>query len=129
MKLKNKNGGMSAAKTETRPLPAKATELLDDRVHGLPIWIRSPKNGTEYYGGLSRAKLYELNAEGKIRSVSIRKPGQVKGTRLFNLKSILDFIESFDSDPRLQFQLRVQKRFRRFGRPHGHQNGHQFSNP
>jgi hypothetical protein len=31
-----------------------------------------------------------------------------------------------DSDPRPQFQLRVQKRFRRFGCPHGHQNRHRF---
>ena len=87
-------GGKSAS--NTRPLPVKATELLNDRIHGLPIWIRSPKNGTEFYTGTSRAKLYELAGEGKIVSRSIRSPGQVKGTRLFLLQSILDFIATCD---------------------------------
>jgi hypothetical protein len=51
-------------------------------------------SGVEHFTGFSRAKLYELAANGKIRSVSIREPGAIKGTRLFHLKSILDFIES-----------------------------------
>jgi len=80
--------GRSAA----RPIPAKAKELLGDQSNGRPIWIRSPKQGVEFYSGLSRSKLYELAGKGCIRSVSIREPGQVKGTRLFNLQSILDFI-------------------------------------
>jgi hypothetical protein len=47
----------------------------------------------DFYSGFSRAKLYELAGTGAIRSVSIRQPGQIKGTRLFNLASILAFIE------------------------------------
>lgn len=86
------NGGTSAAK-QTRPLSAKATELLNDRNGILPCWVRSPKAGPEHYTGFSRAKLYSLAGEGKIRSVSIREPNQTKGTRLFNLASILAFIE------------------------------------
>jgi hypothetical protein len=74
-------------------LPAKVTELLNDRHGIMPCWVRSPKLGAEYYSGFGRAKLYELAGAGKIRSVSIREPGQVKGTRLFNLASILAFIE------------------------------------
>jgi hypothetical protein len=85
----------NAAK-QTRPLSAKVTELLQDRADNRPVWIRSPKTGTEFYSGLSRAKLYELQANGKIISRSIRQPGQVKGTRLFNLQSILDFIAGCD---------------------------------
>ena len=73
---------------------ARVEELLSDRDRLLPIWIRSPKSGPEHYSGLSRSKLYELAATGKIKSRSIREPGQIKGTRLFNLRSILDFIES-----------------------------------
>ena len=73
---------------------ARATELLSDRQGSLPVWIRAPKAGPEFYSGFSRSKLYELYAHGKIESKSIREPGQIKGTRLFNLKSILDFIES-----------------------------------
>ena len=75
-------------------LSPTASELLQERgAGGRPVWIRAPKIGNEFYSGLSRSKLYELAGEGDIRSVSIRKPGQVKGTRLFNLQSILDFIE------------------------------------
>jgi hypothetical protein len=61
------------------------------------VWIRAPKGGPEYYSGFTRSKLYELDAKGRIRSTSIREPGQVKGTRLFNLQSILDFIESCET--------------------------------
>lgn len=85
------NGGTSA-KTQTR-LATTARELLQDRAGNLPVWVRSPKTGTEFYSGLSRAKLYELAGGGKIKSVSIRDAGQVKGTRLFLLSSILDYIE------------------------------------
>lgn len=74
-------------------MPAKARELLQDQSNGLPVWIRSPKRGVEFYTGFSRAKLYEGAGKGHFRSVSIRQPGQVKGTRLFNLQSILEFIE------------------------------------
>jgi hypothetical protein len=82
----------------SRPVPAKARELLQDQASGLPSWIRSPKQGVEFYSGLSRSKLYELAGRGAIRSVSIRQPGQVKGTRLFYLQSILDFIAKCEQE-------------------------------
>src|ERR1039458_86896 len=85
------NGGATAR--QTRPLSPKAAELLNDRNGNLPCWVRSPKFGAEYFSGFSRAKLYELAGKNLIRSVSIREPGQVKGTRLFHLASILAFIE------------------------------------
>ncbi|WP_397379887.1 hypothetical protein [Prosthecobacter sp.] len=44
--------------------------------------------------GLSRSHLYNLVNEGKIRSVSIRKPGALKGRRLFVCASIRDFLHS-----------------------------------
>ena len=79
-------------------LSARASELLSDRDGALPIWIRSPKSGPEHYTGFSRSKLYELATKGRISSRSIREPGQIRGTRLFNLRSILDFIESCETD-------------------------------
>ena len=85
------NTGEQARQT-TRPVPQKARELLNDQSNGLPVWIRPPKSGLEFYSGFSRAKLYEGAGKGHFRSVSIRAPGQVKGTRLFNLQSVLDFI-------------------------------------
>ena len=78
-------------------LSARASELLSDRDGPLPIWIRCPKSGPEYYTGFSRSKLYELATKGRISSRSIREPGQIRGTRLFNLRSILDFIENCET--------------------------------
>ena len=71
--------------------------LLSELNRGLPVWIRSPKSGSEHYTGFSRAKLYALVADGSIRSVSIREPGAIKGTRLFELASILAFIEKCEA--------------------------------
>lgn len=44
--------------------------------------------------GLSRAHLYALFAEGKIKSACIRKPGAVRGKRLWHLGSISAFLNS-----------------------------------
>lgn len=67
--------------------------LMRERDGLLPIWIRAPVRGPEHYSGLTRPKLYQLVAEGRIRSVSLREPGQIKGVRLFDLASILRFLE------------------------------------
>ncbi len=89
----------SNARETSRPVSAKARELLkarallNDQSAGRPVWIRSPKQGVDFYSGFSRARLYQGAADGDFRSVSIRKPGQTKGTRLFHLQSILDYIE------------------------------------
>ena len=80
-----------------RKLSTTAVELMAERQGQLPVWIRSPKSGPEHYVGFSRAKLYELAGDGKIRSVSIREPGQVKGVRLFHLGSILDFVAACEA--------------------------------
>ena len=78
-------------------LAPTSSDLLRDKNGNLPIWVRGPKQGHEYFTGLSRAKLYELASNGRIKSHSLRAPGQVKGTRLFNLESILGYIQnSFD---------------------------------
>jgi hypothetical protein len=90
-KLNETIGGSNARET-TRPVSAKARELLQDQSAGLPVWIRPPKQGVEFYSGLSRAKLYELGGKGKIETRSLRDPGAIKGTRLFLLQSVLDFI-------------------------------------
>lgn len=84
--------------SNTRPVSAKARELLEEQFNGLPVWVRSPKTGPQFHCGLSRAKLYEGAGKGHFRSVSIREPGQVKGTRLFHLQSILDYIDRCERD-------------------------------
>ena len=40
-----------------------------------------------------------LNPFIEIKSVSIREPGKIRGVRLFNLQSILDFISTFETKP------------------------------
>lgn len=84
--------------TVRRSVAPKAAELLQDRNGPLPVWIRVPAQGHEFYSGFSRARLYQLAAEGKVRSVSIREPGQIRGTRLFHLASILDFISRCEQE-------------------------------
>jgi len=64
-----------------------------ERRTDLPVWIRAPANGQEHYSGLTRSKLYELSWAGLIRTSNPRAPGAVKGCRLFDLGSILDYLE------------------------------------
>ena len=97
MTLRNNSAGEEAPKT-TRPVPARARELLQDQYKGYPIWLRPPKQGLDHYTGFSRAKLYEGASKGHFRSVSIREPGQTKGTRLFHLASILGYIERCEAE-------------------------------
>ncbi len=91
------NNASSTPANKTRLAP-KARELLKEQTNGLPVWVRAPKTGPEFFSGFSRAKLYQLAAEGKIRSVSIREPGAIKGTRLFHLGSILAYIEKCEAE-------------------------------
>ena len=85
----------SAGVTENgkHPAQSRAAQFISDREGNLPVWVRAPKFGHEFYSGCSRPKLYEWAAKGFIRSVSIREPGRIKGIRLFHLASILAFIE------------------------------------
>jgi hypothetical protein len=57
------------------------------------VWMRVPEVVRGY--GISRTKLFLLAKTGKIKSVSLREPGTARGTRLFCVKSIEDYIESF----------------------------------
>jgi len=93
--IKSSDGGATALSPEQQKRISQLLhDLLAERQGNLPIWIRSPKRGPEFYSGFSRAKLYELAGAGHIRSVSVRQPGRVRGTRLFHLGSILAYIES-----------------------------------
>jgi hypothetical protein len=97
LQTKSIGGSESAAQqNNTRPIPEKVREFLNTQQNGKPEWIRPPKQGVEFYCGFSRARLYQGAKDGDFRSVSIRKPGQTKGTRLFHLQSILDFIANFE---------------------------------
>ena len=83
----------SATVNGNRSAQSRAAQVASERDGNLPVWVRAPKCGHEFYTGCSRPELYEWAAKGFIRSVSIREPGRVKGVRLFHLASIFAFIE------------------------------------
>jgi hypothetical protein len=86
------------AKLDKSRLSLRAEELLKDRQGILPVWVRAPAHGAEFHSGFSRAKLYQLAEQGRIRTASVRDPGKMRGTRLFNLRSILDFIATCEGE-------------------------------
>jgi hypothetical protein len=44
--------------------------------------------------GIKRGTLYNMLAEGKVKSVSMRRKGNKHGCRLFHLASIRDYLHS-----------------------------------
>ena len=70
---------MESFNTKTEAAGVSSPEFLDHK-------------GLRAIFGLSRAHAYLLAAEGKIRSVCIRRPGAVRGKRLFCCQSIRDFL-------------------------------------
>ena len=82
---------------QTVPARELAKQLLQEEAKGMPVWVRAPIDGHEHFTGLTRAKLYELAGKGHIRSVSLREPDKVKGCRLFNLQSMLDYIAKMET--------------------------------
>jgi hypothetical protein len=89
---------LGAKRNGKRSLSPSAEQIMTDRQRDLPVWVRAPKRGHEFYSGCSRPKLYDWAGKGFIRSVSIREPGKIKGVRLFHLASILAFIERCESE-------------------------------
>jgi Helix-turn-helix domain len=61
---------------------------------GMPVRPEfTDAKGVKLLFGLSRSTVYQLAAEGAIKSVSLRRRGNVRGRRLFNCDSIREFIE------------------------------------
>jgi len=56
-------------------------------------WVKAPVKGYCPHSGLTRPALYDLSAAGKIKTACIRKPGAIRGNRLFHLGSILAFLD------------------------------------
>jgi hypothetical protein len=94
---------LGAKRSGRRSLSPSVKEITTDRQRDLPVWVRAPKRGHEFYSGCTRPKLYEWASNGFIRSVSIREPGKIKGVRLFHLASILAFIERCESEAKAEF--------------------------
>ena len=70
------------------PTPTPGGETPAQR----PEWIR-PKSMPHYFG-IGRTRTYELIADGKIKSITLRKRGQKHGTRLISYDSVTDDLET-----------------------------------
>ena len=88
------SGGQSGNTTAPVAAPASATSTPSQ-----PEFIRLPKRGRCPITGLTRSKLYDLISPSEdndfkppVKSVSLRKPGQIKGTRLIVCQSLLDYL-------------------------------------
>jgi Helix-turn-helix domain len=65
-------------------------------------------HGLEARYGIRRSTAYNLIADGSIRSVCLRRRGQIKGKRLVDCASVREFLatQPTDIDPRLSENCR-----------------------
>jgi hypothetical protein len=66
------------------------TETGPVSIHPLPEFANSAT--AQRLTGLCRSHLYALQDEGKIRSACLRRPGALRGKRLWHMPSLLDFL-------------------------------------
>jgi hypothetical protein len=57
-----------------------------------PEWARIPEVVQRF--GIKRTRLFELIADGQIKSVSLRRPGCVRGVRIINCDSVRSLLEA-----------------------------------
>ena len=57
-----------------------------------PEWFRV--NEAVAFSRISRPKIYQIIKTGKLKTVSLREPGQMKGTRLISADSLRAFLEA-----------------------------------
>lgn len=79
---------------DTTALADKTKSLLSERdAHTrLPLFFRAPVHGHDPIFSLTRPKLYQLEKDGLIKSVSLRSKHQQRATRLFVTQSVVDYI-------------------------------------
>lgn len=82
------NRKSAAAKSAKTKKPAADLRRYPDR------WMKAPVRGYCPETGLTRAAFYQLADAGKIKTACIRKPGAIRGNRLFHLGSVLAFLDA-----------------------------------
>ncbi len=60
-----------------------------------PDWLRLPEATRRY--GVSRSSWYELIANGRVKTVVLKKKGNIRGIRLLSRVSIDALMESLQS--------------------------------
>ena len=64
-----------------------------------PEWIRLPRSGQPcQWTSLSRSTLWGILQSGKVRTVVIRRAGNLRGARLIHLESLLAYLEAVAVD-------------------------------
>ena len=61
-----------------------------------PDWVRVPEAIRRT--GISRTHLYDLIAKREVRTKSLRRRGAIRGIRLSDYGSLLEYIESIEDD-------------------------------
>lgn len=71
-----------------------------------PEWVDPA--GLKAGWGIGRSQCYKLIREGKIRSITLRREGCLRGKRLIEILSVRELLASCESgiDPALSEQLR-----------------------
>jgi len=82
----NAAGGTAHTTAPLSEAVAKASQQHE------PEYADSP--GAKALFGLGRSYLYRLHADGLIQGVSLRKRGQTKGKRLWNVDSIRRYLSA-----------------------------------
>jgi hypothetical protein len=69
----------------------------------VPEWIRLPRPGEhEPRTGLTRSVISRLCAEGKVKSITLRERGKLRGCRLVSLESLILFLRGLDTEQNAQ---------------------------
>jgi predicted DNA-binding transcriptional regulator AlpA len=81
--------------------------IVSTEVTALPIrWLRIPD--AIRYSGLSRSLLYQLIADGSLRSICIRRRGSLRGARVLSAESIDEFLERHVDERKKQAQAAAE---------------------
>ena len=88
MSLDIKKLGEQTTEKTTVPLSEAAARAS----HVDPEFVDCP--GLQARFGIKRSLAYALLAEGAIKGVSLRRRGQIRGKRLFDVASVRDFLRA-----------------------------------
>jgi hypothetical protein len=73
--------------------PTSVSDLRDTQTNSKPEFFRLPKLGQrDPHFGLPRSKFYELEKEGKIRLVRLRKRGTARGITLIPFDQVSGYL-------------------------------------
>ena len=75
--------------------------------NGLPEFL--DLNGAKHVSSLGRSYLYKLISDGAIRSVCLRSEGRIRGKRLIQTSSLLNFLRRQPDDVTPEMRLHAQR--------------------